>query len=200
MASHTKARKLHLRLDAILKTSPLGCAFIPPSPSRSCSAPSMLSRSCSSRRSSLHKKDQKLPQGGHIPSREVFLLGYSLLNSHSQLLDFALNSRFYFALLQGVFHKESFQNERHEDTARNNEHNYIAAFPYWLPPAPDFGHQLQSWCFQAKSQNFVPSSAGDGELSTPWTEQTQQICLQHILARGRALLPSKAEGSDPKLT
>lgn len=61
---------LHLRLEAILNTSPLGCGFVPPSPSRSCSALSMLSRSCSSWSSSLHKKDQKLPwrvgAGGHI--------------------------------------------------------------------------------------------------------------------------------------
>lgn len=91
------------------------------------------------------RKGPEVTPGGPHPIPGVFLLGYSLLNSHSQLLDFALNGRFYFALLQGVLHKESFQNERHEDTARNNEHNYTAAVPYWLPLAPDFGHQLQSW-------------------------------------------------------
>ena len=71
---------LHLRLEAILNTSPLDCGFVPPSPSRSCSALSMFSRSCSSWSSSLHQKDQKLPRGGstsyprgpHVPSSNGF--------------------------------------------------------------------------------------------------------------------------------
>lgn len=51
----------HLRLEAILNTSPLLCGFVPPSPSSSCSALSMLSRSCSCWSSSLHSKGQELP-------------------------------------------------------------------------------------------------------------------------------------------
>lgn len=54
----------HLRLEAILNTSPLLCGFIPPSPSSSCSALSMLSRSCSCWSSSLHSKGQELPWEG----------------------------------------------------------------------------------------------------------------------------------------
>lgn len=46
-----------------------------------------------------------------------------LLNSHSQLLDFLLDGSFHFTLLQGVLHKESFQDERHEDAERNKEQN-----------------------------------------------------------------------------
>lgn len=51
----------HLRLEAILNTSPLLCALAPPSPSSSCSMLSMLSRSCSCWSSSLHSKGQELP-------------------------------------------------------------------------------------------------------------------------------------------
>lgn len=57
----------HLRLEAILNTSALLCAFVPPSPSSSCSTLSMLSRSCSCCSSSLHSKGQELPWGGCTP-------------------------------------------------------------------------------------------------------------------------------------
>lgn len=61
-------RGSHLRLEAILNTSPLLCGFVPPSPSSSCSALSMLSRSCSYWSSSLHSKGQNYPGKGAHPT------------------------------------------------------------------------------------------------------------------------------------
>lgn len=64
----------------------------------------------------------------NLPHSAWAHLGGLLLNSHSQLLDFLLDSSFHFTLLQGVLHKESFQDERHEDTEMSR---IEAAFPHW---------------------------------------------------------------------